>query len=147
MVSFDVTALFTSINLDLAKETLHEILPENFKSGKLTKFSICKLINLCLITHFEFNGTLYEQLKGTPMGSPISGFIAEIIMQKLEQKVLPTFEHKIWVRYVDDVFTVIKKKELQDVHRKINNVFPDIKFTYEIESGKWTTFLGCNFGT
>ena len=58
MVSFDVTALFTSINLDLAKRTLNEILPEHFKSGKLTKFSVCKLVNLCFTTQFEFNGTL-----------------------------------------------------------------------------------------
>ncbi|VDP89565.1 unnamed protein product [Echinostoma caproni] len=66
-------------------------------------------MELCMQTYFKFEGGIYEQLKGTPMGSPISGFIAEAIMQKLEKKVLPRIMPKLLLRYVDDIFIILKK--------------------------------------
>ncbi|VDP83820.1 unnamed protein product [Echinostoma caproni] len=66
-------------------------------------------MELCMQTYFKFQGEIYEQLKGTPMGSPISGFIAEAVMQKLEKKVLPGTMPKLWLRYVDDTFKQIAK--------------------------------------
>ncbi|KER20107.1 hypothetical protein T265_11267 [Opisthorchis viverrini] len=68
------------------------------------------------------------------MGSPISGFIAEIAMQKLERTVLPDINPKLWVRYVDDTFVIIKKRELQRAIQLINSVSDDIKFTMEEEN-------------
>ena len=142
MVSFDVTSLFTSVNLDLARTTVAELLHEHGTTGgTLEKEDICKLLDLCLTTYFEFDGEFYEQLKGAPMGSPISGFIAEVIMQRLERTILPTLEPKIWVRYVDDTFTIIKKNDLERTHQLINNVFEDIKFTMETENNNKLAFL------
>ncbi|XP_072449635.1 uncharacterized protein [Chiloscyllium punctatum] len=43
----------------------------------INKDGILKLLDLCLTTHFAFNNQIYEQINGTPMGSPISGLIAE----------------------------------------------------------------------
>ncbi len=37
-------------------------------------------MKLCMKTFFTFQGQPYEQIKGTPMGSPISGYIAEIVL-------------------------------------------------------------------
>lgn len=34
------------------------------------------LIILCLISYFQLDGQIYQQLRGMPMGSPLSGFIA-----------------------------------------------------------------------
>ncbi|VDL92606.1 unnamed protein product [Schistocephalus solidus] len=42
------------------------------------------LLQFYLKTYFTFEGTMYEQIRGTPMGSPLSGFIAEAVLQKLE---------------------------------------------------------------
>ncbi len=36
------------------------------------------------MTHFTFDGTTYEQVKGAPMGSPVSSVIAEAVLQELE---------------------------------------------------------------
>ena len=82
-------------------------------------------------TYFEFDGKIYEQEKGTPMGSPISGFIAEAVMQKLESISLPKFNHKLWVRYVDKVFTIVKKTDITTIYETLNNVFEGIQLTVE----------------
>ncbi|VDL88092.1 unnamed protein product [Schistocephalus solidus] len=51
-------------------------------------------------TNFYFSGQYYQQLKGTPMGSTISGFLAKAVMQKLESIALPDVKPKFWLRYV-----------------------------------------------
>ena len=48
---------------------------------------------------------------------------------------------KIWIRYVDDTFVIVKKEELENTYKQINNVFNDIKFTMEQESDNKLPFL------
>lgn len=142
MVSFDVSSLFTSVDLDSAKATVAELLDNNgTPTGSLEEEDLCRLLDLCLITHFEFNGEYYEPLRGTPTGSPIPGFIAEVTMRKLEKIVLPDINPKIWIRYVDDIFVIIKRSEPQRVSQLLN-VFDDIKFTTEGENNGKLAFLG-----
>eukprot|EP00061_Rhincodon_typus_P014806 g42108.t1 len=86
MVSFDITALFTSTNIDLAKETIATLLDKSGRqapndTNSIIKDSTLKLLDLCLTTHFIFNDQIFRQINGTPMGSPISGLIAEVVMQ------------------------------------------------------------------
>ncbi|BHF71889.1 hypothetical protein SprV_0401495000 [Sparganum proliferum] len=111
MVSFDVTSLFTSIPQDLAVETM-ELLPRekyDETENRLGHAQIIQLLQFCLETYFTFDGTIYEQVKGTPMGSPISGLIAEAVLQRLESLVSRHHRPKFWVRYVDDAFVVIER--------------------------------------
>ncbi|BHF68742.1 hypothetical protein SprV_0301178300 [Sparganum proliferum] len=48
--------------------------------------------------YFTFDGTIYEQVKATPMGLPISGFIAEAVLQRLESLVFQHHKPKFWAR-------------------------------------------------
>ncbi|WP_353839223.1 hypothetical protein, partial [Acinetobacter baumannii] len=73
MVSFDVTALFSSINPTPAKQTIASLLMERRTNATgLSNASYMELLDLCLRTYFRFNGQAYEQINGTPMGSPIT---------------------------------------------------------------------------
>ena len=67
-------------------EVIKRCLEENIiPHATLKKDSILKLVKLCLeSTVFSFDNQLYKQIKGTPMGSPISVVIAEIVMQHVE---------------------------------------------------------------
>ncbi|KER26886.1 hypothetical protein T265_13911, partial [Opisthorchis viverrini] len=103
--------------------------------------SFIMTLYLCLITYFEFSGEYYEQIKGVPMGSPISELIAEITMQKLERMVLPDIKPKIWVQCVDDTSAIVKKNELSRAEELLNNVFPDIHFTMETGENNNLAFL------
>ncbi len=77
MVSFDVVSLFTSIPLELARETIRDLLTVTPLS--VATDSLMGLLNHCLINYFQFNGKFYRQVKGMP-----SGLKAEAVLQRLE---------------------------------------------------------------
>ncbi|BHF79925.1 hypothetical protein SprV_0702304900 [Sparganum proliferum] len=143
MVSFDVTSLFTSIPQDLAVETVSELLERQYDETGVTikRRHLVQLLRFCLKTYFTFEGTTYEQVKGTPMGSPLSGFIAEAVLQKVENLVFATYKPKFWTRYVDDTFVIIKRQKVQEFHDVLNSIFPDIQFTMEAEANNQLPFL------
>ena len=47
---------------------------------------------------FKYDGKFYKQIKGTPMGSPASVVIAEIVMQALEKIIFDNIRYKFWYR-------------------------------------------------
>eukprot|EP00061_Rhincodon_typus_P003861 g21149.t1 len=100
-----------------------------------------KLLDLCLMTCFTFNGQIYEQINGTPMGSPISGRIADAVMQRLKSMALPQIQPKLWIRYVDNTFVIIKQTKLRETDQCINNTLTGIKFTREEEKNVQLPFL------
>ena len=56
---------------------------------------------------------------GTAMGSPVSVVVANLYMEALEQEAMatapPHIRPRIWLRYVDDVFEVVKKDSEEDI--------------------------------
>ncbi|BHF74236.1 hypothetical protein SprV_0401732100 [Sparganum proliferum] len=143
MVSFDVTSIFTSIPQDLAIETI-ELLPQSKydeTKNRLGHSQILQLLKLCLRTYFAFDGAVYEHVKGTPMGSPMSGFIAEAVLQRLESLVFQHHKPKFWARYVDDTFVIIERDQVLTFQEHLNAVFPHPLFTMEEEENNQLAFL------
>ena len=89
--------MFTSIPINFALECVQEFLEVNkdiYDRTRLNSDEIYNLVKLCLNSSlFRFNQNFFKQIKGTPMGSPASVVIAEIVMQKIEtlimQKISP----------------------------------------------------------
>eukprot|EP00061_Rhincodon_typus_P011321 g36247.t1 len=133
MVSFDITALFTSVDIPLARETVATLLKERDPSNTISTDNMLKLLDLYLMTYFTFNGQIYEQIIRAPMGSPISRLIAEAVMQRLESMALPEIQPRLWIQYVDDTFVILKWTKLEETHQLINNTLTGIKFTREGE--------------
>lgn len=134
MTFFDVTVLFTSIEISLAKETLSLLLTNDrnlVKYMKLQSQSLLQLIDLCLTINFQFNNKIYEQTKETPMGSSISRLIEEV-MEIPGASILLAIKPRIWIRHVDDMFVIVKKNELENTYN-LTNIFDDIKFAMEKE--------------
>ena len=107
---------------------------------------IMDLLNLCLTsTYFQYNGKHYKQLHGTAMGSPASVVVAEIAMQNIEEQALSTYTKTLplWLRYVDDTFTVVHKDEIDSFQQHLNGQNPHIQFTKEIEENGKIPFLDC----
>ena len=98
-----------------------------------------ELLTLCLnSTYFQYNGKHYKQLHGTAIGSAVSVIVAEIVMQAIEERAIATYKQTpIWLRYIDDTFTIVHQDEINTFHEHLNEQNPDIQFTKEIaENGK-----------
>nr|VZI47248.1 unnamed protein product [Spirometra erinaceieuropaei] len=129
ILSFDVVALFSSIPHDLAIESVAQRLREN--PIDLLTHHVLELLKLCFNNYCQFDGKYYQQVKGTPMGSLISGLLAELVLKRLEQDVVQSFQPKTWLRYVDDTFVIVKTCEVERFHQSLNDAFPALQFTRE----------------
>nr|VZI37262.1 unnamed protein product [Spirometra erinaceieuropaei] len=142
MVSFDVASLFASIPPDLARDALHKQLEDNYdETDRPLKIDhILQLFAFCQQTFFTFNGRTYEQIKGAPMGSPISSLTAELILQELEKVAFDHCEPAFWRGYVDNTFVIIERSRLTDFQNLLNGIFSDIQFTREEEHAEQLSF-------
>ncbi|BHF66971.1 hypothetical protein SprV_0300999500 [Sparganum proliferum] len=145
ILSFDVVALFSSIPHDLAIESVTRRLQDNPTS--IPTQHVSEMRKLCLNNYCQFDEKFYQQVRGTPMGSAISGLLAELVLQQLEEEVMRTFKPKMWLRYVDDTYVIMKTCEIEQFHLSLNSVFPAIQFTREEATGGILPFLDVSIRT
>ncbi|XP_071573819.1 uncharacterized protein [Temnothorax nylanderi] len=144
LISLDVTALFTNIPKDLVLRGIEKRWCQISKKTDLTLPQFLHAIDLVLSsTSFVFNGVIYEQIFGSPMGSPLSPDTADIVMDDLETHCLNLLNLNISVffRYVDDIFAVVPRKHVDLILKVFNDYHPRLKFTYEIENNGSLNFL------
>ena len=137
MMSFDVSALFTSIPIEPAIDTIRKQLEEDLDLKKRTSMTVDHIIGLlefCLKnTYFSFQGRYYEQKEGAAMDSPISPLVANIYLEEFEKQAISTSTTPpiLWKRFVDDTFTFIKKNSKDSFLEHLNSINPKIQFTCE----------------
>ena len=152
MMSFDVKSLFTSIPIQPTLNIIKKLLEEDTSLHQRTAMAVKHinwLLEFCLTnTYLSFQGRLYEQKDGAAMGSPISPIAANIFMEDVENRALATSPctPKIWKRFVDDAFTVIKKNQKQTFLNHLNSITSNIQFNQKIlvkmvQSPFWTCWL------
>ena len=137
MVSYDVTALFTSVPILPVLKIIEEKLTKDKDLQQRTNITIkhiIKLLEFCLrSTYFVFQGHHYEQVEGAAMGSPLSPIVANIYMEHFETKVLETAPHlpSLWKRFVDDTFVILDRTLKEEFFQHINGIEEKIQFTAE----------------
>ena len=140
-MSFDVVLLFTNVHIDLALSVDDVDVSDR---TPLPKEALVSLFRLCLSsTTFYYNGTVYQQIFGTAMGSPVSVVVANIVMEHIEDLALstspvPTIFYK---RYVDDVLTAVPADQVDGMLAHINSINQNIQITFEREQGHVIPFL------
>ena len=147
MASFDVTSLYTNVPINDTLVIIKDLLVNDDCLQERTKIPPLELLEIIKIllteTCFLFNGEFYKQTDGVAMGGPTSSTVAEIYMISHEQTALTTTTcpPKVWERYVDDVFLIIKKHWLEEFYDHINGLHEQIKFTIEKEKDSNLAFL------
>nr|VZH90305.1 unnamed protein product [Spirometra erinaceieuropaei] len=113
---------------DLAVESIALLLRGKYDEteNRLTQARIIQLLKFCLKTYFMFDRTIYEQVRGTPMGSPISGLVAEAVLQRLKSLVCRPNRPKFRAWYVNDNFVLFERDRVMEFKENLNDIFPDI---------------------
>jgi len=85
-------------------------------------------------TFFSFDNVIYKLNFGTPMGSPLSTIIADLVMCDLEERVLETLGVMVpfYVRYIDDIATAIPSSTINHTLNIFNLFHYRLQFTLEI---------------
>ena len=147
LVSYDVSALFTSVPVQESIDIITKRLEEDDTLNDRTTLSpqqVSDLLSVCLnTTYFRFDSTYYVQTEGAAMGSPVSPIVANLFMEHFEQQALSSYPHppRIWGRYVDDTITIIHKNHIDSFTQHINSIHPSIKFTTEHEHNNTLAML------
>ncbi len=148
MASFDVKSLFTNIPLDETINICLELLFEdNIEVNNLSRKQFKSLLELAVKeSAFLFDDTLYKQVDGVAMGSPLGPTLANIFLCFHENKWLndcpPRFKPLLFRRYVDDCFIVFRSpSHTQEFLDYLNNKHKNIEFTIETEENASLSFL------
>ena len=147
MVSFDVTSLWTNIPIiDTLNIIKHYVNTDDQFTRKtaLPQDKFLDLVHLVLTTAwYTFNSQFYQKTDGVAMGGPASSTTAEIYMQACEHTTITTAldSQKVWERFFDDVYSILKQTHLEKFFHDINNLHQNIKFTMEEESNGELAFL------
>ncbi|XP_072036960.1 uncharacterized protein [Amphiura filiformis] len=77
------------------------------------------------------------------MGGPVSPTTCNLFMEQFESLALESAPHppRVWLRYVDDTFVVIKRDHFSEFTEHINSQSDHIKFTSEVEADGQLPFL------
>ncbi|XP_025262217.1 uncharacterized protein LOC112637212 [Camponotus floridanus] len=144
LISLDVTSLFTNIPVDLALSSVSSRWRFIQNTCGLPEFEFLNAVRLVLnSTFFTFNNMFYKQTFGTPMGSPISPIIADIVLQDLEEKALNTlrFTPRFYFRYVDDILMTVPTDSIDSTLSIFNSFHDRLQFTCELEVDRKINFL------
>ena len=96
LISFDVSALFTSVPVEESHTLIHEKLvadPSLADRTALSPEQVTDLLRMCLATtYFKYDGNLYAQIEGAAMGSPVSPIVDNLFMDDYEGKSLAAYQ-------------------------------------------------------
>jgi len=144
LISLDVVSLFTNVPLELAIEGISKRWTNIQQKTRIPKNDFISAVNFVLTsTFFTFNSKIYKQTYGTPMGSPLSPVIADVVMRDLETECLtkincqPTF----YYRYVDDIAMAVPLDSTDSILRTFNSYHERLIFTIEFEESRSLSFL------
>ena len=147
MVSFDVVSLFTAIPVNKACDYIRNKLNNDITLPSRTSLTTDDIISLLDFTlsnnYFVYNNCVYKQVHGCAMGSPVSPIVANLCMEVVEELAIntSTVAPRVWKRYVDDSFVIIKKDAVSSFHDTLNSIDPKIVFTIEEENNGQISFL------
>ena len=158
-VSYDIDSLFTNVPVE---ETIGVILDHLFPSGTSRRdytyngwkrLDLKRALDHCLkdVT-FIFQGTMYRQIDGIAMGSPLSSTLADIFINKVFEPLITrdndyditfgTYILRFFTRYADDILACFNSEsEAISFLEYLNSLHPSLKFKIELEQLDKLPFL------
>jgi hypothetical protein len=134
LITFDVVSLYTSIPTEKGLKILSLICKDDeWCSAIVHGMSLILKYN-----YFEFGDTIWHQITGTAMGTPVAPTFASLYLAYFEETfLLPQFKESIeyFKRYIDDGFLLWKNDDKKPYEFKrflaLFTRHSGLKFTYE----------------
>ena len=144
--SYDVKSLFTSIPLEEAIMICADQLfdTNDTLSGGFDRPTFVNLMKVATsLVEFSFAGSMYQQIDGVAMGSPLGPTLANIFLGYYEKKIMEEANVPLfYCRYVDDTFAVFDcEADCDAFERKLNTLHDALTFTSEKECENRLPFL------
>ncbi|XP_067124827.1 uncharacterized protein [Centruroides vittatus] len=141
----DFESMYPSIKPSSCFDALMEVLYSLHPTAVEYRKDLEMMANLvCVQSFFVFEGKVYKQLKGVPMGSPMSGLLCELVVRKMERITLNNFKEDIimYKRYVDDVLVIWRNHaRIQQFLSAMNSNDHGLKLSLEQVSSDELHFL------
>ncbi|XP_069977196.1 uncharacterized protein [Penaeus vannamei] len=148
MASFDIESLFTNVPLSETTDIiLNKTTSSLLNSYGLNKTTYRKLLDIAAHNSvFTFNGSIYTQVDGVAMGSPLGPCYANTFLCHHEQTWMndcpANFKPILYRRYMDDTFLLFNDpSHINPFLSYLNSQHPNIKFTCETEQNNKLSFL------
>jgi hypothetical protein len=147
LITYDIKGLYVNIPLKETTNITRKLLTDK-KIHDTTVNQACTLLTHILQQNYlQFNYKFYQPNKGVAMGSPISGLIAEIFLQHLENNILKNSldsqNIRFYNRYVVDILIIYdsSKTNPTKITLFMNNIHKSLQFTPTAEINNTTNFL------
>jgi len=98
--------------------------------------------------YFQYNNLFYKPKEGVAMGSPLSGTLAELYLQRIEnnyiKQCIDSEEIYYYKRYVDDIIILFNINKIQEEQllQGINHIEQNLTFKLTTEDNNKINFLG-----
>ena len=96
--SFDIVSMYTNINVAESEKLLENKINENYDLIEVSVTELdcdvlMTLVKLCkkYSMYFQFRSSFYQQINGLPIGAPLSGLLANIYVEHIENWALNSF--------------------------------------------------------
>ena len=125
LVSFDITSLYTNIDVHILLDILFEINP---KFAMIAEF-------ICTNNYFIYGENLYHQLSGIAMGTNVAVLFANLYLGCLLDPIIKQHHlNLLYYRYIDDGFILARGALtlIESLINELNTIIPNIKLTHNI---------------
>ena len=132
--SLNVISLYTTVPSQPAIDIISEhIISKNLYCHKLKAIDIHQLLFIIVgNTYFTYNGNIYKQITGLPMGFSISGILAISYIDQLEHQALSICPSYIFfTRCIDDIMLISSSAEATTIYEKFQSIDRHIHFKIE----------------
>jgi len=138
LVTGDVTALYTNMEIDRSIETVRRVF-EEYPSDNRPDEEILQLLEITLKSNeFEFAGRLFLQICGTAMGKGFAPSLANIYLRDFDKAAVNYQPHltQLYSRFIDDIFLIWygSVDQLKAFESYLNTVIPNITITLKYKS-------------
>ena len=134
-----------TVNIILRRIYIDKVIPTTLRKRTMKKL----LLDACTKTAFSFNSKFYKQIDGVSMGSPLGPVLTNIIIIELERTIVKELVDKplvkLFMRYVDDILLLVKDKDINYKHKRLNSFDKNIKFTVDTFPDGKIHFLDIKF--